>query len=160
MGQLNESQANKLNKYVFGKAMVIGVFGGIIWSALFVGLFAFKMIEIDPVYPLQIVFGDMASFKKWYAYLFVILVNGILSLIIAMGYYFTLKKQPHWIVGALYGVFWWGVLMLVVPRWINGGNMHPAETYIATFAVFLLYGVFIGYSISFEYKNAMQRKMG
>lgn len=158
MNQLTTKQLTRVNKLIFSKSLVIGFCGGIIWSTLFVLLHVFNMIEINPMILFETIFGQKVWLAKWYTYIMLILVIGILSMIIAITYFFTLKKLKSWLVGGGYGVLIWTLLIVLLPLIMNGFtsiSMYNIQTYVATLCVLLLYGTFIGYSISFEYQYAV-----
>lgn len=157
MNQLTSKQLSSVKKLILFKSLIIGLWGGIIWGTLFVLLHLFKMIEVNPMILFRSIFGDKLWLTKWYSYVLLIMVIGIVSMLVAVLYCFTLKQLKSWLVGGGYGIVIWILLIVGLPLIINGFtgmSTYNSQTYIATFCVFLLYGTFIGYSISFEYQYA------
>src|SRR5699024_12284596 len=94
--------------------------------------------------------------EKCYAFIIFLLLFSLLSAFIAHIYYFLFKKQECWVVGSLYGIAVWSTLYVLVPVLINGYNPFDnleSESHVSMFCLLVLYGVFTGYSISFEYAN-------
>lgn len=152
------NQSNELRQLynlLLWKAITIGICGGIIGSAFFLFMFTFNMIEVDPFLLLQLLFTDSPWLSKWYAYFILIIAYVILSMLIAIVYYIFLKRKNSWLIGACYGVFLWVIVYWILPLTVKGFNsfIHfEAQSHIAMLSLLLLYGVFIGYSISYDYK--------
>src|SRR5699024_5610333 len=71
------------------------------------------------------------------------------------GYLYALfKKFYHWGVGFTYGMFIWAISLIAIPFLFY---QHPFvlnytnETLIGLACISIMYGLFIGYSISFDY---------
>ncbi|MFT4415621.1 YqhR family membrane protein [Fredinandcohnia humi] len=134
------------------KVVVIGLFGGIFWSLLAYLTYIFNFTELSPNLVLKPwLLGD---WKNRVLGQFVgIFVIGLISVGVALLYYAFLKKfQSIW-VGAAYGL----ALMAIVYFVLNPifPDIKPItetdrNTLITTICFYVLYGVFIGYSISFE----------
>lgn len=158
--QLTDKEIKGVKNHIFLKTLVIGFFGGIIWGTLLVLLYVFKMIDINPMILFRTAFGDRSLLTKWYMYVLLIIVIGVISIGLAIAYYFTLKKFKSWMIGGAYGILIWGLLILL-PLIVNGLSSlssYNGQTYVGTFCVLLLYGIFVGYSISFEYQYAIEEK--
>lgn len=84
---------------------------------------------------------------------------GILSIIVAFLYKATFKKFEGVLPGILYGFFWWAILFLgigsIAPV-IKSALQLSKETIVTTICIFILYGVFISYSVAFEANNVNQ----
>lgn len=151
-----EEKMSAIKRLVFGKSIVIGISGGIIWSAIFVLLHYFNMIEVDPVLPLELIFGGAGWTETVYARLLMVTCIGILSIFVAMLYFVSLKSIESWMAGALYGIIIWVIIFILIPLLfgkLDYFSEHTIHSNIAVICICLLYGIFIGYSISFDYKN-------
>ncbi len=134
------------------KAIFISFFGGIFWS--FIGylnyLFSFSVINpnmlLDPW-----ALGDWKD--KGIGVIVSIFLIGVLSIIVGLLYYVLLKKFKTIWIGFAYGLLWWAIVFVVLnplfPNLKTIGEL-PANTIISSLCIYILYGVFIGYSISFE----------
>lgn len=146
-----ESNANNL---LFWKAIIVGFCGGIIWSSLFLFIHTFSITEVDPFFIFKIVFGDSKWLSRWYAYFILIIAYGILSIIVAVIYFFLFRKKKGWSLGALYGAIVFGIVYYAVPVLVL--NFNPfinfeVQSHISIFCLLILLGVFIGYTISYDY---------
>ncbi|PKR86043.1 YqhR family membrane protein [Heyndrickxia camelliae] len=137
----------------FAKMVVItGFFGGILWSAI--GYFAYYLnfIKVEPNIILE-PFTVGTWRESWIGIVISIFAYGIISIVVAFLYYAILKKFKTVWVGAVYGI----VLFLIVFIILNPifPSMKPffkldVNTIITSVCLYLVYGVFIGYSISYE----------
>lgn len=146
----------KLHRLVFLKAITIGFFGGIIWSTLFLFMHMFKMTEVEPLFLFQFVAGERAWFSTWYAYLLLIISYGILSVFVAIIYYFLFRRRQSWVGGGIFGLMLFIIIYYILPIIINSFNpfLHfEVHSHIAILCLFILYGVFTGYSISYDYES-------
>lgn len=146
----------KKEKFVWLHSMNIGFFGGIIWSGLFQFMHTFKMVEVDPQFLFKAIVGPMPWVEKWYAHVLSIIVYGVISIFVALIYYFLFKKKKDWFIGGIYGVLLWVIIYYVAPVLLVGFNpfIHFTwQTHIGIFCLFILYGVFVGYSISYHFES-------
>ncbi|ETI67351.1 YqhR family membrane protein [Neobacillus vireti] len=138
-----------------------GLFGGIFWGT--VGFFAyyFNFTEIRPNVILEPwVLGDWKH--GWLGTVISIILMGVFSVVAAFIYYAVLKKFKGFWFGIGYGI----VLFLLVFFILNPlfPGMKPfndlnMDTIITSFCLYILYGIFIGYSINYEYQiNNVQEK--
>jgi len=137
----------------FAKMVVItGLFGGLLWSAI--GYFAYYLnfIKVEPNIILE-PFTVGTWRESWIGIVISIFAYGIISIVVAFLYYAILKKFKTMWVGAVYGI----VLFLIVFIILNPifPSMKPflkldLNTIITCVCLYIVYGVFIGYSISYE----------
>ncbi|SDO09702.1 Conserved membrane protein YqhR [Paenibacillus sp. yr247] len=148
----------KTNRWLF--VLYIGFFAGFIWGA-------FKIVEQYLKFT-KIVIGFLV--EPFFKHDFLLTWQGTLigwgfftlfSIVAAFIYMvFMWKLQgPWWGLG--YGAFWWAAIYLFIgplagmTYWINNLDV---DTIISDFCLFLLWGMFIGYSISIEYTNIRTRQ--
>jgi hypothetical protein len=134
------------------KTVITGFVGGVFWSLIgYLGYF-FHFSEISPNMILTPwVAGDW-KYGKLGNYVAILLI-GLLSILVALIYYATLRKIKGMWAGILYGVAWWLIVFYVLnPLFPNLETVSHLQrnTIITTLCLYILYGVFIGYSISFE----------
>lgn len=81
-----------------------------------------------------------------------IVCMGLISILIAFLYKAFLAKFEGILPGMIYGLFWWALLFfgigLLAPT-IKSALHLPKETIVTTICIFILYGVFIAYSVSY-----------
>ncbi|MGI2775602.1 YqhR family membrane protein [Bacillus cytotoxicus] len=136
----------------------IGLFGGVFWGSIWYFLHIFSFTEVGTNYLLlpfalgdwkEGVWGNIAG----------IICIGFFSIVVAFLYKTFFKKFEGVLPGLLYGLFWWSLLFLglgsIAPVIKNAMHL-PKETVTTTICIFILYGVFISYSVSFEANNVNQ----
>ncbi|WP_099360680.1 YqhR family membrane protein [Fredinandcohnia onubensis] len=154
-----ELEQNKKNgdMSLMAKVVVIGLFGGIFWSLLSYLTYIFNFTELSPNLILKPwILGDWKN--RVLGQFIGIFMIGIISIGVALLYYALLKKfQSIW-VGAAFGIALWLIVFYVFnpifPDIKTVGELER-NTVITTICFYILYGVFIGYSISFE-ENEMR----
>lgn len=139
---------------LIARAMIIALVGGIIWSAFFVFLYYFNFTEVAPKTFLLRPWLQTEWTDLWQGHLLAIFLSGVISILPAMLYYILFKKINSMWVGAGYGIFLWCITffllnpLLSVAKPVTELSM---DTIITTLCIFILYGTFIGYSISYDY---------
>ncbi|WP_027407762.1 YqhR family membrane protein [Anoxybacteroides tepidamans] len=134
------------------KAMITGFVGGVFWSLLGYLAYFFHFTEISPnmlLLPWDI--GDWKYGKRG-NYLAIFLI-GLLSILVALVYYVSLRKIKSMWAGIGYGVALWIIVFYVLNPLVPGLRSVAEldrNTVITTICLYILYGLFIGYSISFE----------
>lgn len=145
----------KIQQIVLQRTLVTGFFGGIIWGILYLIMFLFNMVEIDHLSILN-KWLKADWIDKWYSHLLFLFILSILSMIIALVYFYTLKNRKSWVVGAIFGLAVLFVMYYILPMLTTGFNpflQYEKETHVAITCLFILYGVFVGYSISYDYEH-------
>ncbi|MEH7237030.1 YqhR family membrane protein [Bacillus sp. JJ1562] len=154
-----ELEQNKKDREmsIIGKVVVIGLFGGIFWSLLSYFTYVFHFTELSPNLILKPwILGDWKN--RVLGQFIGIFVIGIISIGVAFIYYALLKKLKSIWVGVGFGiVLWLIVFYLFNPIFPDIKTVAELDrnTVITTICFYILYGVFIGYSISFE-QNEMK----
>lgn len=90
-----------------------------------------------------------------------ILVISLLSIGIACLYYLLLKKYDGVMPGIIVGIIIWFILFwLMEPIFPNIPEFYRLDgnTIVTTICLFILYSVFISYSISFAYLQHIDKK--
>ncbi len=140
---------------VMGKSIVTGFVGGVFWSALAYLAYILNFTEISPNLILQPfaladwkdgVLGNIIS----------IIIIGLISIGAALVYYAVLKRFDGMWLGIVYGGALWGLVFFILnPIFPNVETVLELSrgTIVTTLCLYILYGVFIGYSISFDYKE-------
>lgn len=155
---------NRENKYsnsitTNGRVIMIGFFGGLIWSIL--GYLAY-MINFTKVGP-ALILAPWALGKwkdKTLGQFIGIVAICIVSILLALLYKYVLGKIKSLWIGIGFGLILWVIIFYILQPWIPGlGHVTQLgkNTISTTACLFSLYGLFVGYSISFDmesYSNA------
>ncbi|WP_395940635.1 YqhR family membrane protein [Bacillus salinus] len=137
------------------KILMIGLFGGLFWSFLGYLAYIINFTEIAPNMILEP--WAVGEWKQTILGQFIsIVVIGAISIAVAFLYYAVLKKYQNIWIGAIFGAVLWGVVFyLLNPIFQNVPAVTELKrnTIITNVCLYILYGVFIGYSITFEYNE-------
>jgi hypothetical protein len=149
--QLEQNQKEKPMSLIM-KVVITGFFGGVFWSLLGYFAYTFHFTELSPnMILLPWAVGDW-KYGRIGNYISIFLI-GILSIFVALVYYAFLKNMKGIWVGIVYGIALWALIFFVFnPIFPNLQSIAELsrDTIITTICLYILYGVFIGYSISFE----------
>lgn len=141
--------------------VITGLFGGVFWSSI--GLLAhyFSFTTIHPRVILEPwAIGDWKD--GWLGTLISLGIIGLISIGVAFLYYILLRKLKSIWVGAAFGLALFALVLFVLNPIFPG--IEPLRdlgrnTLITSGCLYLLYGVFIGFSISYEEtEQKLQRK--
>lgn len=149
----SKTKEQKPSAFLFGKMITTGFIGGIIWSAFAVVIYLFNFSEVAPYTYLLQPWLQASWIDKWQGHGLSIILSGILSLIPSTIYYIIFKRINSMWIGVVYGFFWWIVLFFCIQPLFNVTMSVfelESKTIVATIAVFVLYGTFIGYTISYN----------
>ncbi|KUP06187.1 hypothetical protein Q73_09160 [Bacillus coahuilensis m2-6] len=149
--KLEQNQKEKPLSFLSVVALT-GFIGGLFWSSLGFICYMFHFTKLDP----RIIFepwavGDWKS--TWLGIVLSIVAYGIVSIGVAYVYYAVLRRFKSMWVGVLYGLGLFLVVFLVLHPLFK--SMNPlfetdANTLITSICLYSLYGLFVGYSISYE----------
>jgi hypothetical protein len=157
-GQLEQDQREKPMSFIT-MTVITGLFGGIFWSALAYLAYVFHFTEIRP----NVILEPWALGKwkeQWLGTVISIIAIGLFSIGAALIYYAAMKKIKSIWAGAAFGLVLFFLVFYVLnpifpgikPFWDLSKN-----TIITSACFYILYGVFVGYSISYE-QNEIQNK--
>ncbi|AKU25729.1 hypothetical protein AVP43_02940 [Geobacillus stearothermophilus] len=134
------------------KTIITGFVGGVFWSLMGYLAYFFNFSEISPnMVLIPWVAGDW-KYGRAGNYAAIVLI-GIISIAAALLYYAMLRNIRGMWAGMLYGAALWVVVFyLLNPLFPNVKPVADLETntVITTLCLYILYGVFVGYSVSFE----------
>jgi Conserved membrane protein YqhR len=142
------------------KIVTIGIAGGLFWGLIGYLTYLFKFTKIPPsliLSPWALGEWKNEQLGQWIG----ILSIGLVSILVAFLYKITLVKINNMLAGLAYGVVLWIIVFyLLNPMFIDLPTITKLDrnTVITTICLYLLYGVFIGYSISFEYHENQQKR--
>lgn len=133
----------------------IGLFGGVFWTII--GYFAYLLsfTEIRPTIILEPwTVGDWE--KGWLGTLITIVLMGFLSVLAAFIYFGLLRRLKGIWAGFGYGIILFIIVFIILNPMFP--SMDPflklkRDTFITSICLFIVYGIFIGYSISYEWQT-------
>ncbi|WP_228552427.1 YqhR family membrane protein [Gracilibacillus salitolerans] len=138
------------------KTISIGFFAGLIWGTIAALAGYFNFTKVTPKSFVLRSWLQTTWSDQWLGEVISILIISLLSIGLAFLYYIILKKFPGILPGILTGiVLWFIVFWLFEPIFTNipPFYMLDSDTVVTTVCLFILYSVFIGYSISFAYQQ-------
>ncbi|OEH94476.1 YqhR family membrane protein [Bacillus solimangrovi] len=133
----------------------IGFSGGLIWSSVGFITYYFNFVEWNPSFVLEaITTGDWRAgvLGTFIGILFI----SIISIGVAFVYSFALKQVDNVFGGILFGLALWGaVFYLFNPLFpsVKPVSEWDFNSIVTSLCLYILYGVFVGYSISFDAKE-------
>ncbi|WP_077326924.1 YqhR family membrane protein [Virgibacillus siamensis] len=138
------------------RSLVTGFTGGIIWSALGLIMYFFSFSEVAPrSYVLRSwITAEWTS--SWLGNILSIIIIGLLSLVSAFIYFGLFRKVNTLWMGVTYGLILWVIIFYILqPVFPNVPDIENlnSNTIVSTICLFILYGTFIGYSISYDYAD-------
>ncbi|WP_430494164.1 YqhR family membrane protein [Rossellomorea marisflavi] len=157
---LEQNQSEKPLSFA-ALVVITGFMGGIFWSAIAYLCYYFSFTKIEPT----VIFEPWAAgdwVDKWIGMVLAILAYGIISIGVAFVYYAILRRFKSMWVGAAYGVALFLLFFLVLyPLFPSIGSLMKigVDTFVTSLCLYILYGVFVGYSISYE-ENELRAKHG
>jgi uncharacterized membrane protein YagU involved in acid resistance len=140
--------------------LMIGFFAGLIWGGVKLIEYGLKFTEltpgilIEPFFKHTFVISWWGLGIGWVAFI-------VFSIIAALIYGFALRKVKGPLLGMVYGVVWWTVIYWIIGpwvAWVPKPRMLNWNTIISDFCLFLLWGLFIGYSIAMEFTDEESRE--
>ncbi|GAB2573560.1 YqhR family membrane protein [Gracilibacillus alcaliphilus] len=143
------------------KTLSTGFFGGLIWGsvAAIAGFLNFTSVTPKSFFLRSWLVVEWTD--KWIGEVISILLLGIVSIIWAFIYYAVLKKFEGVFPGVVTGVVLWFIVFGLLQALFH--NIKPfyqldSDTILTTVCLFVLYSVFVGYSISFAYHQHINEK--
>lgn len=131
----------------------IGFVGGVLWSLIGYIAYIFNFTKVGPsaiLMPWALGDWKHGQLGQWIG----ILVFGVLSIGIAFGYRILLAKVNKFWPGILYGVLLWMIVFGLLHPLVDDVKsimLMDLNTLVTTLSLYAVYGLFIGYSISYEY---------
>ncbi|WP_174734159.1 YqhR family membrane protein [Mesobacillus harenae] len=156
---LEQNQHEKPMSFIT-MVVITGLFGGIFWSTLGYFAYVLNFTDIRPNIILEPwALGDWKN--GWLGTVISIVAIGLFSVGAALLYYIMLRRINSLWAGVGYGIVLFFLVFFVLNPLFPG--MEPfmklsKHTLITSVCFYILYGVFVGYSISFEENEAKYRQ--
>nr|WP_307213129.1 YqhR family membrane protein [Paenibacillus tundrae] len=154
-----QGEAHYLTK-PFPFAVELGFFAGFIWGAIYLLLYVihFTIVPLgflaEPFFKHEFVNSMAGHLTGWLFFI-------AFSILAAVLYTFTLRKLKGPIPGMIYGIIWWLIIFVLVgPKvhMMKPQNELTWDSIITEFCFFLLWGLFIGYTVAMEYTDERKRE--
>ncbi|GAA0331394.1 YqhR family membrane protein [Oceanobacillus oncorhynchi] len=154
-----KQQINDNEESVLKKSMYTGFVGGVVFSLLASVMYYFNFLEVAPKFYLLTSWVSEGWTDTWLGIFFTTILAGVVSLLTAFLYYMIFRKIKYMWVGIIYGFILWALIFLLFRPIFNdipAVTEWNLNTWITTICLFILYGTFIGYSISYDYMDSQQ----
>ncbi|MDO7905180.1 YqhR family membrane protein [Paenibacillus sp. JX-17] len=156
MSQINQSA--RTNPVAF--ALELGFFAGLIWGTIRWFFYVLHFTVVEPGFLAEPFFKHQ-FIKSGAGHLLGLLFFIAFSVIASLLYTALFRKFKGPAGGFVYGIFWWVILFVLLGA--KGGMMRPLnrltwDTITSEFCVFLLWGLFIGYTVATEFTDERVRE--
>lgn len=156
-----ENKEHKRPMSFFSLVIWTGMFGGVFWTLLGLLAYYFHFTEIRPNMILEPwALGDWKT--GWLGTVISIIMIGFFSTGAAFGYYLVLRKFKTIWLGIAYGIGLFGTVFIILnpifPS-IKPFLQIDRNTMITSICLYILYGVFVGYTISYEESEIQTKKI-
>ena len=141
-------------------SIMIALFAALIWGTMRMVYGYFNFSKLDSVFMAEPFFLNQ-FLKSNLGWLVGLGCFVLFSIFTAMIYAWFLRTRKGPWFGLLYGAVWWMLIFVIVGPflgWIRPIFRWDANTMIAEACLFLVWGLFIGYSISFEFTDERDRQ--
>lgn len=155
---LEQNQREKPMSFI-AMTVITGLFGGILWSSLAYLAYVFHFTEIRP----NVILEPWALGKwkeQWLGTVISIIAIGLFSIGAALVYYAVMRKIKSIWAGAAFGLVLFFLVFYVLNPIFPGIKPFwdlSKDTIFTSACLYILYGVFVGYSISYE-ENEIQNR--
>lgn len=148
---------------ILPRSLLTGFIGGILWSAIGTFMYYFNFSEIAPRFFVLRSWTKAEWADSWLGDVISILLIGAISILTALIYYGLFRKINNMWAGVAYGVVLWAIVFyLLQPIFTNIPTVADlkSSTIISTLSLYVIYGTFIGYSISYDYEDSRLNNNG
>lgn len=157
MNKAGKQASEHTNKLYF--AIELGIFAGFIWGGIRWLMYTLHFTKVIPGFLAEPFFKHDFLIKPagyLLGYLFFIAFSVIASLIYVL--IFRKLKGP-W-PGMIYGMLWWAGIFIAGSWMFLMQPMFklPWNSVVSEFCIFLLWGLFIGYTAAIEYTDERKRE--
>ena len=149
-----------MNKKKWLYAIHIGFYAGLIWGVVKYVFYYFKFTKVLTAFFLT-TWYEKKTLESWGGQLSGFGGFIVFSIVAAIIYMLILQKRKGAWAGILYGFVWWAaVYVLIGPL---TGTLSPIQkldmnSILSDACIFVLWGVFIGYSIALEFTDERNRE--
>ncbi|MFD1955872.1 YqhR family membrane protein [Paenibacillus thailandensis] len=150
----------KPNTNVGAYGLQVGFFAGLIWGVVNWVCYQLNLTAVVPGFIIEPFF--LSSFLKTWTGIAVGIGGFIVfSIVATFIYYFLLGKIRGPWAGIAYGLVWWAVLFVAagpVLQMVKPVTLIGWDTLTTELCLFALWGLFIGYTIAYEFTDEASRE--
>ncbi|RDW21951.1 YqhR family membrane protein [Oceanobacillus chungangensis] len=150
-------EKNQQKESLLPSTILTGFVGGLFWSLVGVIISYFNFTELSPRTFILRPWLRLEWTEGWLGNVLSIGIIGLLSIIVALIYFVLCKKIYSMWMGVIFGIILWGIVFyLLQPVFTNVPRLTELtpNTILSTISLFILYGTFIGYTISYNYHDS------
>lgn len=151
------SQRRPTNPWTFSAC--VGLFAGLIWGLLKIVFYWFEFTKVEPAFFVKTWYVDR-YLNGWQGHIIGLFWIVIASIAAALLYALLFRKVRGPWMGVVYGLAWWAMLYIIIGPWTGlteGILTLDRNSFWTDISLFLLWGLFIGYSITFEFTDEQTR---
>jgi len=155
-----DRSSNRQDPPIIKYVAVIGLFGGALWSLVGFGFAFLNFMDVSPRFILTSWF-EGAWINKTIGIIISVIIYSCLSVLLALLYYGVMRKIKSIFGSIIFGIVLWLLLFgLISPLFSDLPSFSKMnfDTGFSSFCLLLLYGVFVGYSVSYEYQELQLQK--
>lgn len=155
-----DKEHNQRDTNIWRFSLQLGFFAGLIWGGIKGVMYYLKFSTVvpgflvEPFFKTQFLHSQRGYYLGWLFFI-------IFSMAAALIYTLLFRKFKGPLPGIIYGIVWW-ILLFVVPGPDLGLTLPfrqlPVQTNISEFCLYLLWGLFIGYTAAMEYTDERKRE--
>ncbi len=137
-----------------------GAFMGLAFYLIWTLMTTFNFTKYPVHYYVQKSMMLVFDIPKWFEFILLAITMSVLSIIVALIYYLIAKKWMSIWIGMFYGVIIAAVHIFVIHPLFVGESLfyHSYASTITIISMHVLYGVSIGYSITFDYTESIAHR--
>lgn len=155
-GNNKKNQDNQsLNKKKLRMGVSVGLASGIIWGTIALAAYYLQFTDIGPsIYAKPLLNPDYVL--KWKGHLIGLLFYIFFSIIVSLIYAFSLSRFNSPWIGIFYGAALWGLVFILLNPLLDLTKNFTelgVNTITVMLCLYILAGLFIGYSLSIEFNN-------
>jgi len=157
-GSKGDRSQHQTNSLMYG--IKLGFFAGLIWGLMRWFFYLIRFTKVLPGFMVEPFFRHSFLMTGW-GHVVGILSFIVFSILCTFLYIlvFGRLKGPIW--GILYGAIWWVILFALIgptAGWMKPLNVIGYDTIATEFSIFVIWGLFIGYTIAFEFHDEASRE--
>ena len=141
-------------------ALSTGFFAGVIWGAVYIIFYYLGFTRIIPGFLAEPFFAH-DTLASWNGHLIGWLFFILFSILASFVYALLFRKVKGPWFSAVYGILWWIIVFLGFgpgAAMMSRADLRDLNTLLSTLCLFILWGMFIGYTITFEFTDERIRE--
>ncbi|MGM8214092.1 YqhR family membrane protein [Bacillaceae bacterium W0354] len=147
----------KIQQSILLKSLLCGFVGAFIWGLTASISYFFSFSQVSHASFLLRSFFTGSWTEGITGELISLVILSVIGIIPALIYYLLFRRAKGLLPGLLYGLALWGIVFVLMQpffSFVPSIRELSVETVVTTICQFILYGVFVGYTISYEQSEA------